>query len=136
MGRPTKLNPEIQAKIVNLIKAGNYNEVACQAVGIHKDTFYFWMEKGRAAKSGIYSDFSDAIENASAVSEAHYLELIHKAAKEDTTKWQASAWFLERKFKKRWMRAENTIHSGDKDNPIQVDMDALLEKFKRMAENK
>ena len=33
-GRPTKLTPEVQKKIVDALSAGNYFEVACEYAGI------------------------------------------------------------------------------------------------------
>ena len=115
MGRPTKLTPDVHKKIVNLIKAGNYNDIAAQAVGITEQTFYGWMKRGEAGESP-YFEFFQAVKEASAFSEAHYLELIRKAAKE--TSWQASAWFLERKFNERWGRRDKTEISGADKGPI------------------
>lgn len=45
MGRPSKLTPERQDEIVELLKAGNYVETACALVGVGRSTFYDWMEK-------------------------------------------------------------------------------------------
>ncbi len=41
-GRPAKLTPELQAKLVEALKAGNYAEVAARHVGIASSTFYDW----------------------------------------------------------------------------------------------
>ena len=114
MSRPTKLTPDVHKKIVNLIKAGNYNDVAAQAVGITESTFYDWMKKGEDGYSEIYTEFSKAVKEAGAFSEAHYLELIRKAAQE--TSWQAAAWVLERKHKDKWGRAVTV--EGNQDKPI------------------
>jgi hypothetical protein len=64
--RKTKLTPEVQQKIVDAILEGAYDWVAARAAGIHKDTFYFWLQRGEAGESP-YSDFSDAIDHARAV---------------------------------------------------------------------
>ena len=48
-GRPTKLTPDLQAKIVEALKAGNYAEVAARHVGIASSTFYDWMKRGPRA---------------------------------------------------------------------------------------
>ncbi|RKH77001.1 hypothetical protein D7X99_33115 [Corallococcus sp. AB032C] len=112
-GRPTKLTPELQKKIIDAIRAGNYMETAAAYAGISKDTFFRWLRKGARAKSGIYKDFHDAVEKALAESEVRDVMLIANAA---TTDWKAAAWRLERKFPDRWGRKERLSadlhHSG------------------------
>ena len=63
-GRPTKLTPEVQARIVEAIEAGNYIEVAAAAAGISKPTFYGWMQRGTDEPGSEYSDFRNAVEKA------------------------------------------------------------------------
>jgi len=118
VGRSSKLTPEIHHKIVNLIKLGNYNETAAEAVGIDVGTFYNWMKKGEAGIKPEYVKFFNAIKEAASFSEAHYLSLIHKAASDAT--WQAAAWFLERKYNERWGRRDKHEHSGPDGGPIVI----------------
>lgn len=112
-GRPTKLTPELQKKIIDAIRAGNYMETAAAYAGISKDTFFRWLRKGARAKSGIYKDFHDAVEKALADAEVRDVMLIANAA---ATDWKAAAWRLERKFPDRWGRKERLSadlnHSG------------------------
>ena len=126
MARPTKLNDEIQAKIINAIKAGNYMETAAAYAGISKSTFYDWLRRGRREKERLeknerhrprksevgYLEFSDAVEKALAESEMRDVLVISKAAE---LQWQAAAWRLERKFPDRWGRKlqQQIEHSGD-----------------------
>lgn len=100
-GRPEKLTPELQQKIVDAIRMGAYIETASAYAGINKSTLYDWMKRGARAKSGKYKEFSDAIEKALAESEMRDLAVIAKASQEN---WQAAAWRLERKFPDRWGR--------------------------------
>ncbi len=51
-GRPTKLTPETQDKIVTALRAGNYFDASCQYAGITERTGYNWLEKGRGATTG------------------------------------------------------------------------------------
>ena len=106
----TKLTPNIKKEIVGYIEAGNYIEVACGAVGIHKDTYYEWIKKGNAGKQP-YADFADAIKKATDKAEIRNVVVIQKAAQEN---WQASAWYLERKHPDRWGKKETIKqeHSG------------------------
>ena len=50
-GRPSKLTPEVQEKIVTAIRAGNYAQVAAVYAGIGERTFYRWMERGEKSKA-------------------------------------------------------------------------------------
>jgi len=115
MARPTKLNRDIQNKIVTAIKMGNYIETAAAVAGINKTTLYDWLKRGEREKQrvendsrkkirkseAIYVEFSNAVEKALAEAEARDVMLISKAA---NTQWQAAAWRLERKFPDRWGR--------------------------------
>lgn len=111
-GRPTKLTPELQLKICETVRAGNYIETASAYVGVNKSTIYDWMKRGAREKQGIYHDFSNAIEKALAESEMRDVLIIGKAASQN---WQAAAWRLERKFSDRWGRKDyvKSEHSGE-----------------------
>jgi len=45
IGRPTKLSPETQEKIVTCVAAGNYIDVAAAYAGVAKSTVYEWMSR-------------------------------------------------------------------------------------------
>lgn len=127
MGRPTKLTPEVQDKIVAALRAGNYQETAAAYAGIHRDTFYGWMERGKNEPGSIYSDFSEAVERAKADAEVRDVALIDRAAADGS--WQAAAWKLERKFPQKWGRVNRTEISGPEGKPVEVrtSVEAILE---------
>lgn len=104
-GRPTKLNPEMQAKICDALRAGNYLETAAAFAGIDKTTLFDWLRRGARNSSGIHHEFSRAVEKAMADAETRDVALIAKAAAEGV--WQASAWRLERKYPSRWGRRDH-----------------------------
>jgi hypothetical protein len=110
MPRPTKLTPETQARIIQALEAGNYFETACGYAGIHQATGYAWMAKGREATSGVYREFYEAVEKATANAEAGMVAII-KLASRDT--WQAAAWWLERRAPDRWGRQRQEITGKD-----------------------
>ena len=120
MARPTKLTPDRHTAILQAILAGNYAETAARYAGVTSATFYNWMNRGRDAKSGLYMEFFDAVENAKAQAETRDVALIERAANET---WQAAAWMLERKFPDRWGRRERTELSGPGGGPIQMEHD-------------
>lgn len=103
MGRPTKLNPTVQAAVVQAIAGGNTRETSAAFAGITKNTFYEWLARGRAAQSGLYREFADAIEKAEADAVAVSVALIRRAAQ---TQWQAAAWWLERRYSEEWGRKD------------------------------
>ncbi len=109
IGRPTKLTPELQAKILTAVRAGNYVETAAAHAGINKATLYDWLKRGADEESGIYREFSNAIEKAWADAEVMDVLLMSKAAQEN---WQAVAWRLERRHPDRWGRRERIEHAG------------------------
>lgn len=104
LGRPEKLTPELQSKIVAFIRAGGYIETAAAAAGISKVTFYEWLKRGAGQAKGSYRDFANAVEKAAAESEMADVARINKAAQDGV--WQAAAWRLERKYPERWGRKE------------------------------
>jgi transposase len=98
VGRP-KLDPATTQRVVDLIRAGNYLEVAATAAGIHRSTLYRWLRHGRDQKRGRYRKFLSQVEKAQAEAESRDVALIAKAAGED---WRAAAWRLERKAPRRY----------------------------------
>lgn len=129
----TKCTTKLINKVVQFLLVGNYIEVACQACGIDKRTFYNWLKWGNERPRSIYRRFSDAVLDAQAKAEANALANIERAAKGTThalllkdengdqlfdqhglplfikpqpPDWQAEAWRLERKFAQRWSKIE------------------------------
>ncbi|MHC4395626.1 MAG: hypothetical protein ACYS1A_08215 [Planctomycetota bacterium] len=124
MGRKTKLTPKLQDKICDIIRRGNYIEVACGFVGIDVSTYYNWLKWGEAAKSGKYFEFFKAAKRAENEQETLYVENIRKAAFDGV--WQASAWYLERKYPERWGRKERKEITGKDGGPIEVKSYAII----------
>jgi transposase len=128
-GRPTKLTPEVQDKIVTALRAGNYQETAATYAGISVPTFYRWMEQGATPDADvIYREFREAVEKAKADAEVRDVALIDRAAADGN--WQAAAWKLERKFPNRWGRVNRTEVTGADGGALKVEVDhkaALLD---------
>lgn len=83
-GRPSKLTPEVSDKILELIRNGNYVEVACAEAGIGVRTYYDWLERGEAdldaEEDTPFSAFSQAIKRAQVKAEVDSLRIIRQAA--------------------------------------------------------
>lgn len=129
MGRKTKLTPERQDKICELLRVGNYFDAACGAAGIHKATGYEWLKKGENAQSGQYYDFHDAVKRAEAEAEAATVVVIKKASI-DT--WQAAAWWLERRFPSKWGKRVSEL-TGKDGSAIDMQGEFRVVDYRQMA---
>jgi transposase len=111
MARPSKLTPQVQQRLVEAIRAGNYYEAACGFAGIHYSTFRNWMIRGEKAKSGKYKQFFEAIIRAEQEAEVRMVAQWQKHMPED---YRAIRDFLERRHPERWGRKRLDIeHSGN-----------------------
>jgi hypothetical protein len=105
-----KLTPQLQEKVVAMIRGGNYIETAAAAAGISKQTLYTWLKNGARAEEGPEYEFAEAVHQALAQAEVRNVLLIGEAAK---TVWQAAAWRLERMNPERWALRSKFEHSGE-----------------------
>ena len=126
--RPAKLTEEIEARIVTLIRNGNYRTTACQAAGIGTSTFYRWMEQGEADDQEDLDTplraFYLAVRRAEAESEATDIAIIETAARQGD--WKAAAWRVERKVPQHWnlKQVMEVEHSGGiRREPIEMPTD-------------
>lgn len=99
MARPSKFTPEVQQRLCDAIRAGNYYEAACGYAGVDYSNFRRWIEKGEKAKSGPYREFCEAIQKAAADAEATIVAQWRQHIPEN---WQAARDFLARRFPERW----------------------------------
>lgn len=123
-GRPSKFNPEVANTIVLAIRAGNYMETAAAHAGVNKDTLHDWLRRGARGEKP-YIEFSDSVKKALADAEMTDVMLVGKAAQAGA--WQAAAWRLERRNRKRW--GKHIKVELDKLNPDELsdeELDAIL----------
>ncbi len=118
-GRKTKLTPDLQARFIQALRAGNWIETCCDYVGIHPDTYYGWMERGNqhGPRHQIYRDFAAAVRTARATAEIESVARIRLAGSKGNLK--ADMWYLERSAPERWgrRRVEVTGKDGSPINP-------------------
>lgn len=129
-GRKSKLTKERHDRIVELIKIGNYVEVACAATGITERSYYHWVAIGRDIIDAYGPEdedwpttldqhqrncarFFQAIKQASAEAEAYAVGVIRKQMPQQ---WTAAMTWLERRHPGRWKRRDELAVA----NPFEV----------------
>jgi len=121
-GRPTKLTLALQDKICQIIADGHYLITACNAVGIHPETFRRWLEWAESEANnggGIYYEFSLSIKRAEAQAEQALLAVVKDKAiigKE----WLPAMTILERRHPERWGRKDRSIVSIEDHKTITI----------------
>ena len=125
MGRPTKLTLDVQSRVCEAVRAGNYLDVAAEFGGIGGTTFHRWMARGAKESSGRYRDFRTAVEKAERDAEVALVATWRRQAKDN---WQAAAALLERRYGRRWGRRQ-TIEAV-----VQEELRAALEKLRAVLE--
>lgn len=128
MARPTKLTKARHDAIVKAIEQGNFAQVAAAANSITEQTYYNWLNRGQvdieAGTSSIYARFFEAVKEAEAQAEIRQMAELQR-----DDKWQRRAWWLERRFPKRWGQKQSLEVSGPEGGPVEVDAKAHLEAF-------
>lgn len=113
-GRPTKLTPELQEEILDLVREGNYAKTACLAVGITERTLQHWKARAEEHTNGheppenekVYVQFFRLLKDAEAKAESDLLKKVRTAK----PGWQAWMTIMERRWPNRWGRSEKRIH--------------------------
>lgn len=123
-GRKSKLDSERQKKLLSAIRMGNDKKVACAVAGISEATLYRWLELAQKKNARVeLKEFRESFERAEAEAEVIKVGRINQAA--DSGRWQAAAWWLERKHPERWgqqtkIKAEV---SGPNGEPIAISVE-------------
>ena len=119
MGRRTKLTPEVQKRICDAVRGGNFFEVACEWAGVSASTGYDWIQRGEGThplrrKTKQYVEFVDAVRAAEREAE---VSLVVKWRQVDD--WRAIAEFLSRRFPERWTPRQRQEVSGPDGGKLQ-----------------
>lgn len=88
-----KLTKDSIRQAVKLVSAGASNKDVCAYLGVSETTFYRWLQKPVTANQ---RELCELLKKAEAERKLWHLRQIMRAA--DDGKWQASAWYLERRY--------------------------------------
>lgn len=85
-GRPSKLTPEVQDRILTALRAGNFFSVACELAGISETAGREWLARGngttkRRGGAPEFAAFAEAVKKAESEAEVASVLRIRKAAK-------------------------------------------------------
>jgi hypothetical protein len=102
-GQPTKLTPEVHARIVEVVAAGNYLKTAAQFAGVSVSTLTAWMARGRAAAA--LADRGEPVPE----EEQRYLAFMGAVAQAETQAEVAAVVQWRRAFPNDWRAARDYL---------------------------
>ncbi len=94
-GRPSKLTPEVQEKVLQALGLGNTRGHAAVYAGVGERTFRRWMAEGQEEGEGPYTELRQAVLAAESRAQMLATGCIAKAIRDGD--WKAAAWMLERR---------------------------------------
>ena len=113
MGRKTKLEDDIQQRLIKAIQRGLSIADACEYSGISERTYYYWIKKDpltieNPEEQKKFLQFLQNIKKAQSECQMYCLDFIMK-----DKSWQSKAWLLERRFPDRWAKKDMTINENN-----------------------
>lgn len=123
-GAKSKLTPELQARMVELLGMGTGRMRASRAAGIHPATFFEWLKEGEAALSGPKREFSEAVRSAEDDYHEELVRGLKKLALEsesESIRLAAINRILERRYPEDWGARQEVRHQGPTGGAVQVE---------------
>jgi hypothetical protein len=114
-----RLTPEIQAAMIESLRAGGYLKVSAIHAGVHWDLARRWIQYGRQGVPE-YADFYWAIAAAMADAEDELVKIWANAARGGDGDARAAAGLMAIRWPKRWseMRTKKSFDAKIADNPL------------------
>lgn len=127
IGRPSKFTKARCKKILKLVRAGNYVEVAARASGVSEVALYDWLKRGEKEKKGKFLDFLNAYREAEAEAETNKVAIWSKAAEKEAESEKKPSCkgiqgFMSRRFNKRWGEKRKSEITGEGGGPVKMDV--------------
>lgn len=104
-----------QEQIASVIEQGGSIAEACRRAGVHRETFYRWMQFGEEEDAGPFQEFHDRLTRARGEGEATYREaLMEIAVENDDTATLMS--MLKQRYPDEW----GEVDRGEQASGVQV----------------
>jgi len=99
IGRPTKYDPEMCEKVVELYKLGYSNEEVGLELDICEDTFYRWLKE--------HKDFSEAVKKGLWYSKGYWMKDGRESLRDE--KFSYTGWYMNMKNRFGWKDKTETV---------------------------
>lgn len=96
-----KLTEEMVGEAIGLIRDGASNADVIRWLGVSEAAFYAWLKNPRTRAQ---KELAEGLKNAEVERKRWHLRRIREAS--ERGQWQASAWYLERRYPKEYARPE------------------------------
>ena len=106
MARRTKFTKQTRERLLELLALGASKKAACESAGISYELLRRWERKGEAGE-GPFVGFVASLKKANCEAYQKALASIVKAGEKQ---WQASAWFLERRYPDEFSKRSRVAH--------------------------
>ncbi|MCA1697442.1 MAG: hypothetical protein LC790_00460 [Actinobacteria bacterium] len=131
VGRPTLLSDELEQKLTDALRAGNYLSVAAAYAGVSRSTVHRWLALAEEENPDPrLVHLRDEVRKAEAAAEVHAVAVMRKASA--AGEWRAAATFLERRYPERWRRREPPGSPAGAQHDQQTDIDAADPESRRL----
>lgn len=114
---PGHIPPEVRKIVLHSVQNGLFLQTAAHMAGIPNSTLHGWIRRGCDGYRP-YAQFVRELRKAMAEGEAWHLQVLQQASTDGV--WQASAWFLERKYPERWGRKIITELTGQHGGAVKI----------------
>jgi hypothetical protein len=126
-GGTSKYTPEREAIIIQMLRQGMPRSWAAQAAGIHRRTFYDWLEA--------YPAFAQKVEEAETELRRVLVSIVMQEALKKQN-WVTAMTMLERRWPEEFGRHNRLEVTGEGGGPVQTSNPLLEEMAKLVAEQR
>lgn len=133
-GNVHSLTPEVQAKLVHALRAGNFRSISAEYAGVPQRTFFDWMRRGKETSDEPFRSFRRAVIEAEKAAEVRTVLLIMKAAEKDP---RHAEWWLSHRFPERWAdksRAEYRAQLKLQHSGMVANVDISMEDLSKLTD--
>jgi|JI9StandDraft_2_1071091.scaffolds.fasta_scaffold74133_2 hypothetical protein len=118
LGRPPTITEEDKRVVIELVAMGCSVRAAAARIGVDEKAIRHLKQTDETFFRNLKKALSEC--------EQEHVTNIRAAG---SLQWQASAWFLERRWGKDWGRKERLEHSGPRGGPIKIEAKATAQKI-------